>query len=235
MYDFSNDAIDAEHADVTFKSMEDGFPAIRQQLRAFNFENWRDYLSFLLSYMEMIRVRSPLYFEQQGQAVDGSFLGRVVTVDEESRRIVYDNSNPLTEAEVHDHTLVKMREEFRKGSPWMPDFNWQIRTTVDPSNAVIASESPLFVKIDRPGFNGPLTHEVLRDHATEVYFPLCWEACLVGRLTPFEADRRPFEQPELAELRHMMAELAPEYVVAPQIINGLRLDGKPVPKIAGRR
>jgi hypothetical protein len=26
MYDFSNDAIEAEHADVTFKTMEGGFP-----------------------------------------------------------------------------------------------------------------------------------------------------------------------------------------------------------------
>jgi len=95
MYDFSNDAIDAEHADVTFKSMEDGFPTIRDQLREVNFGSWRHDLPFLRSYMEMIRVRSPLYFEEQGQAVADSFLGRVVTVDEGGRKIVYDNSHPL--------------------------------------------------------------------------------------------------------------------------------------------
>jgi hypothetical protein len=235
MYDFSNDAIDAEHADVTFKSMEDGFPTIRDQLREVNFGSWRHDLPFLRSYMEMIRIRSPLYFEEQGQAIADSFLGRVVTVDEGGRKIVYDNSHPLTEDEVHDHTLVTMREEFRKGSPWMEDFHWQIRTTFDSRNPVITSESPLFVKINRPGFHGPITDEALRDPATEVYFPLCWEACLVGRLAPFEADVRPFAQTDLDELRHMMAEMAPEFVVAPQVLHGLLLDGRPAPRVATRK
>jgi Protein of unknown function (DUF4238) len=49
MYDFSSDAIDAEHADVTFKSMEDGFPAIRSRMREVNFGNWRHELPFLPS------------------------------------------------------------------------------------------------------------------------------------------------------------------------------------------
>jgi hypothetical protein len=235
MYDFSNDAIDAEHADVTFKSMEDGFPAIRNRMREVDFSNWRGELRFLLSYMEMIRVRSPLYFEEQGQATADSFLGRVVSVDEDARKIVYENSHPLTEDEVHDHTLTKMREEFRRGSPWMQDFHWQIRTTFDSRNPVTTSESPLFVKIDRPGFHGPMTDEVLRDAATEVYFPLCWEACLVGRLYPFEADVRSFAQTELNQLRHMMAEMAPEFVVAPQVVHGLVLAGRPAPKIATRK
>jgi hypothetical protein len=204
-------------------------------MREVNFGNWQDELPFLLSYMEMIRVRSPLYFEEQGQAVANSFLGRVVSVDESGRKIVYDNSHPLTEDEVHDHTLIKMQEEFQKGSPWMEDFHWQIRTTFDSSNPVTTSESPLFVKIDRPGFNGPMTNEALRDPATEVYFPLCWEACLVGRSAPFEADVRSFEQTDLDQLRHMMAEMAPEFVVAPQVLHGLLLDGRSAPKIAARK
>jgi hypothetical protein len=235
MYDFSNDAIDAVHADVTFKSMEDGFPAVRNRMREGNFSNWRDEFPFLLSYMEMIRVRSPLYFVEQSQAVADSFLGRVVSVDESARKITYDDSLPLTEDEVHDHTLIKMQEEFRKGTPWMQDFHWQIRTTFNPRNPVITSESPLLVKIDQPGFYGPMTDEVLRNPTTEVYFPLCWEACLVGRLVPFEADVSSFEQTNLNELRHMMAEKAPEFIVAPQVVDGLILDGKPAPNIAMRK
>jgi len=43
----------------------------------------------------------------------------------------------------------------------MEDFHWQIRTTFDSRNPVITSESPLFVKINRPGFHGPITDEAL--------------------------------------------------------------------------
>jgi hypothetical protein len=145
MYDFSNDAIQAEHADVTFKSMEDGLRPIRQELLDQNFAGWQQHREFLLPYMQMIRVRSPQYFVEQKRAVVGSFLGKVVTVDENQRKITYD-STPLTDSEVHDHTLGRMRDEFSKGPAWMANLHWQIRTTLNPRDPVVTSEQPLFVK-----------------------------------------------------------------------------------------
>lgn len=234
MYDFSNDAIDAEHADVTFKTMEDSFPAIRDGLQRRSFAGWQGNLDFLLPYMQMIRVRSPQFFVEQGQAVADSFLGRITSIDETRTKITYDNSQPLTEDEVHDGTLTKMREEFANGAAWMVDFHWQIRTTFDPRNPVVTSEQPLFVKGEKEQTEGAMTMDLLRDAASEVYFPLCWQACIVGRAEPFGKDVETFEQPDLMQLRHIVAEMAPEYLISPQIIDGLKFDGRPTPTMAMR-
>ena len=231
MYDFSNDAIEAEHADVTFKSMEDGLPAIRASLLATNFEGWRERLAFLLPYMQMIRVRSPQFFVEQGQAVAESYLGTITSIDETRTKITYDNSKPLTEHEIHNMTLIKMREEFARGPSWMTDFHWQVRTTFDPHNPVITSEQPLFVKGEKPQSESSMTMDLLTDAASEIYFPLCWQACIVGRVGPYPEAIVLFEQSDLFGLRHMVAEMAPEYVIAPQIVEDLILDGRPKPTV----
>jgi hypothetical protein len=234
MYDFSNDAIEAEHADVTFKSMEDGLPLVRDALLQKDFADWREHMGFLLPYMQMIRVRSPQFFVEQGQAVADSFLGRVTSVDEAARKITYDVTQPLTEDEVHDATLTKMREEFLKGSTWMADFHWQIRTTQDPYNPVITSEQPLFIRGEKMQTERAMTMDILTDSASEIYFPLCWQACLVGRIEPFSSDTQPFEQSDLIELRHIIAEMAPEHVISPQMVEGLKLDDRQAPRMLTR-
>jgi hypothetical protein len=235
MYDFSNDAIEAEHADVTFKSMEDGLRPIRESLLTDGFAGWQAQLDFLLPYMQMIRVRSPQFFVEQGQAVADSYLGTITSIDETRTKVAYDDSTPLTEDQVHDMTLGKMREEFARGPSWMADFHWQIRTTFDPNNPVVTSEAPLFVKGDRPQTEAVTTMDLLTDATSEVYFPLCWQACIVGRVTPSNEDLVPFEQSDLFGLRHMVAEMAPEYVIAPQIVEDLILDGRPKPTVKQRR
>ncbi|MGC2619096.1 MAG: hypothetical protein WA414_08670 [Acidobacteriaceae bacterium] len=48
----------------------------------------------------------------------------------------------------------------------------------------------------------------------------------IGRSTPFDEEVVPFEQDNLLLLRHMIAEMAPEYVIAPQIVEDLILDGR---------
>jgi hypothetical protein len=235
MYDFSNDAIEAEHADVTFKSMEDGLRPIREGLVPNGFAGWHQHIEFLLPYMQMIRVRSPQYFVEQGQAVADSFIGRITSIDETRTKVTYDNSEPLSEDQVHDMTLTKMREEFAKGPSWMADLHWQFRTTFDTHNPVVTSEQPLFVKGERPQTEPTITMDLITDPQSEVYFPLCWQACIVGRSTPFDKDVVPFEQDNLLLLRHMIAEMAPEYVIAPQIVDDLILDGRPKPTVRQRR
>jgi hypothetical protein len=147
------------------------------------------------------------------------------SIDETRTKITYDNSKPLSEDQVHDVTLGKMREEFARGPSWMTDFHWQIRTTFDPHNPVVTSEQPLFVKGERPQTEAAMTIDLLTDAASEVYFPFCWQACIVGRVTPYTEDVVPFEQFDLLGIRHMVAEMAPEYVIAPQIVEDLILDG----------
>jgi hypothetical protein len=61
------------------------------------------------------------------------------------------------------------------------------------------------------------------------------QACIVGRSTPFAEDVVPFEQANLLLLRYMIAEMAHEYVIAPQIVDDLILDGHRKPTVRQRR
>lgn len=234
MYDFSNDAIEVEHADMTFKLMEDEFPSLRDELIRDGFRGWRRHLDFLCRYMQMIRVRSPQFFVDQGREIDTSFVGRVTGVDDENRKITLTPNPRLSDDEIHDFTLTKMREEFKKGAAWMADFHWQIRTVPDSSDPVIASEAPLFFKGDLP-LTGPApTMEMLKHESAVVYFPLSWQACLVGRLASFDSDVEPFGRADLLELRHMIAEMAPQYAISPQRVDSLTFHGKSLPSIRKR-
>lgn len=234
MYDFSNDAIEAEHADVTFKKMEDQFPSILSAIRETNFADWMKHREFLLVYMQMIRVRSPQFFLEQGQELSEATAATITNVDHAENKITYDNVRRLTESEVHDLTLTKMREEFNKGAAWMADFHWQVRVTFDPTNPVMTSEAPMFVKGVKTHTERAMTMETLIDPGSEVWFPLCWQAALVGRVRPFEAEIAAFEKTQLDELRHIVAEIAPQYIVSPQIVDALSLDGRKPPKQESR-
>jgi hypothetical protein len=234
MYDFSNDTIEAEHADVTFKKMEDLFPSVLASLKATHFADWKKHFDFLLNYMQMIRVRSPQFFVEQGRELAEATVATITSVDHTANKITYDNLRHLSEAEVHDFTLTKMREEFKKGATWMANFHWQIRTTFDPIDPVTTSEAPMFVKGVKTNPERAMTMDILTDEGSEVWFPLCWQAALVGRTQPFDTDRISFGQEELIELRHIIAEMAPQYVISPQIVNGLFLDGRHPPKQESR-
>jgi len=159
---------------------------------------------------------------------------RITSIDETRTKITYDNSQPLTEDEVHNFTLIKMREEFARGAAWMADFCWQMRSTFDPYNPVVTSEQPLFVKGEKTQTERAMTMDVLTHDASVIYFPLCWQACIVGSAKPFDRDLEPFEQSDLTELRHIVAEMAPEYVISPQIIEDLLIDGQPRPGVLQR-
>jgi hypothetical protein len=229
MYDFSNDAIETEHSDVTFKRMEDEFPTLRDDLIARGFTNWQEHFDFLLAYMQMVRVRSPQYFVEQGRAFREGYVGRITSIDETRTKITYDPT-PLSDADVHDGSLHRMREEFQKGADWMANFHWQIRTTFDPHNPVVASEQPSFVRGNKVNPYQAMTMALLKDDESEQWFPLCWQAALVGRNQPFHIDLLPFDQPTLREIRHIVAEMAPLFVISPQIVKDLVLDGRQAPR-----
>lgn len=234
MYDFSNDAIEAEHADVTFKKMEDQFPSMIEAIRTADFAEWKEHLNFLLTYMQMIRVRSPQFLVEQGQELAEATVATVTSADHTENKLTYDNVRRLSEDEVHDFTLAKMREEFKKGATWMAEFHWQIRTTFDPKNPVTTSEAPLFVKGIKPNPERAMTMEILTDAGSEVWFPLCWEAALVGRIEPFDSDWVSFDPKDLNVLRHVVAEMAPQYLISPQIVDGVILHGRHPPKHESR-
>jgi hypothetical protein len=98
----------------------------------------------------------------------------------------------------------------------------------------VTSEAPLFIKGEGPKTSETMTMDVLTRTTSVVCFPLGWQACLLGRTRPFGSDLEPFEQGDLAYLRHMIAKVAPDYVISPHVVKGLSLMGRPIPKIHKR-
>jgi Protein of unknown function (DUF4238) len=217
-YDSSTDAVSVEHADVTFKSMEDGFPSLRQELQDRHFIGWREHLDFLLSYMQMIRARSPLFFDLHKKKLGTMKLAQIKSIAEDRRSLIVDDiqGRLITGPEMTDMTLGQMRAEIKKGADWMTRLHWTIRVTLDPHDPVITSEHPLFTTGEFDLSRSPIV-----DPSAVVYFPLCWQACLMGRVEPFSSDIDPFRAGELDGLRSMISGLANELVISPHPIPNL--------------
>ena len=102
--------------DITFATLEREFPTIRDRLIAAKFAGWKSDLEFLLSYMQMIRARSPLFFAQadaEGRAMRG---WTVKSVGPEPNKVVLESMEaaPMPETWVRNRIIVRMREEIEK-------------------------------------------------------------------------------------------------------------------------
>ena len=214
LYDFANDALDEEHADTTFKFMEDKFPAIRAGLVDNAFQNWTEHQEFFCRYMQMIRIRSPLYFQQKKQELSTQHIWTIAAVD--GNKITLDNTEGrlITPAEVHDHTLSKMRAEFKLGVDWMKEFRWTLRIADDPASPFITAEQPLFLVTSE----NPIL-DAIRRHDTYIFFPLCWQACLVGNRVPWLRETQPIGQDKLRVFRHLVSVQAKKFLISPRPID----------------
>jgi hypothetical protein len=215
-YDFANDALDAEHADTTFKEMENRFPLVRAQLSVTNFEGWQVHQDFLCRYMQMIRTRSPLYFQQKKAELATQYVWAVAKVDPSGTMITLENMEGrlLTANEIHDHTLSKMRDEFKQGIGWMNEYYWTMRTTGDHQDPFVAGEQPLFLSSD---VDSPTI--VMQHPSTHIYFPLCWQACLIGKRTPWIEDTQTIAPDKLRVIRRIIRHKANKFVVSPRPID----------------
>jgi len=144
-YDFAIENTAAEHPDVTFQRLENDFPRIRTQMLKDRFQSWPDHKTFLLSYMQMIKARSPLFFDQWREKSKALRLSRVVEVGADRRSVKVDSleGRPMTQAEIQDWTISQMREEIKKGPDWLANFHWALRYTDAPGDPFIAAEQPL--------------------------------------------------------------------------------------------
>ncbi len=213
-YDFANDSLDAEHADVTFKTMEDQFPVLRNELIATGFRHWTEHLEFLCTYMQMIRARSPLYFAQKCAERTGQHIWKIAAVDAPRRKLTLENmeGRPLTRSEIHDLTLSDMRREIKLGVGWMNDFHWTVRLAPNSSEPVIASEQPLMLRSEDQ------LPQAINRLSSYIFFPLCWQACLVGSRVPFRKHTETFASDKLRAYRSMVFDKARNFVLSPQPI-----------------
>ena len=216
-YDYANEHINAEHPDVTFKCLENEFPRVRTQILKEGFPSWVQHKDFLLSYMQMMRARSPLFFEhwsEQSRAI------RVATITEvlSDTQVKVDslNGRPFTSAETHDWTISKMREEIKKGADWMANFHWALRYTDSSSNPVITAEQPVAFIGSKPDISTALT-----DPDTLIYFPICWQAFLFGSIRRFDIETEKFYPATLQAIRRAYLENGRQFLISPQKLDDI--------------
>jgi hypothetical protein len=216
-YDYAIENTTAEPPDITFKRLENDFSLIRAQILKDGFHSWIEHKQFLLSYMQMIRARSPLFFYQwreQSKTIRVATITKVLS--NRSFNVDSFEGRPMTEGEIQNWTISQMREEIRKGPDWLANFHWALRYTDSPGDPVITAEQPL-VSIG----NSSDIETAVRDPETLIYFPICWQAFLFGSLRHFDVETEEFHPDTLQRVRRAYIENGRKFLVSPQKVDGL--------------
>jgi len=211
-YDFATAESGLEHADTTFGELERTFPALRQELISNNFRNWKDHRDFLLRYIQMIRARGLLFFDQK-HAEGRALQTWVIEEISPDRRIIKVRSivpEPPSEAFIRNRALAEMRAEIKKGAAGLNDFNWALRLCESVADPFIISEIPFMAF-------GPsaTSEEAMRHPETLLFFPLCWQACIIGSRQFFDDETGVLGQEDMQRARKMYREKASLFVLSP--------------------
>lgn len=210
-YDYTVAEMGVETADMAFAELERTFPKIRKELVRKGFKNWKSHLDFLLRYAQMMRARSLLFFESQQKDGRNLRMWRVeeVSPDRMSVRVASMTPEPLPEPFIKNWTITNMRNEIAKGAAWLTEFNWALRTCDSPTLPFVISELP-FMAI------GPRADvaEAVRDAETLLFFPLCWQACLIGSRQYFEIENGRFGTEDMLRCARMYRDSANLFVIS---------------------
>lgn len=182
-YDYADANVDQEHPDLTFAMFEREFPLVRDQMLHRNFKGWvKQHRHFLLCYMQMMRARSPMFIQQQTDQ-NRSLRGATVTSVGPGNQVPVDSLElrPFPENIVRNATIGQMRQEIHKGPDWMWDFHWCLRYTRSVTDPFVTGPQPLVLEGPAPNIV-----EAMKHPDTLIWFPLCWQACLVGSLRRFD-------------------------------------------------
>jgi Protein of unknown function (DUF4238) len=214
-YDYAGTApeLDSlESADDAFRELENDFPRIRGRLLAKHFRNWHKHLGLLLRYMQMIRARSPLFFaqkEDEGKALQ-TWTAKDVHADVKTLTLTSMEPAPPPAPFLKNRTITQMREEIQKGGSWLWDFNWALRFCDSVAEPFITSEAPLVAE-------GPATEisQALQHPETLLFFPLCWQACLIGSLQRFDLGTAKFSSEDMRTFRMKYRRFAQVFLISP--------------------
>jgi hypothetical protein len=176
------------------------------------FRDWKEHLEFLIDYMNMLRARSPLFFAQVTRTNRQARFATIIAVNHEGRQLTLDSleGKPMTETWVRNRTLVAMREEIEKRSQaeWSAGLNWCVRSTDSLNEPVITAQHALVtIGPPNPGSDGAIH-----------YFPICWQACLIGATFKFEVETDAFNPAWLKDLHRIYMANETDFLVSAQPI-----------------
>jgi hypothetical protein len=211
-YDYATSEIGLETADTTFAELENEFPKVCRELISGKFENWKEHLDVLLRYAQMMRARSLLFFDQkrvEGQGLR-AWTVEEVSADRKSVKVKSMTPESLPPAFVRNWTINQMRAEIQKGAAWLNDFNWALRYCDSPVAPFVVSELPLVLY-------GPQSkpEDAIRDPESLLFFPLCWQACLIGSRQYFDIETGKFGEEDMRVARRMYRQSAELFILSP--------------------
>jgi hypothetical protein len=216
-YDYANetDYSTATHPDSAFARLEREFPLRREEMLGSRFANWLQHKEFLLQFMQMIRVRSPLAMQQQ-EAEARKLRGATITkVHPDGRTLTLDTLElrPLPEHAIRNITISRMLQEVQAGASWMNQLDWCLRHTDNENDPYCTTDQALFVTgtIKNP----QMTMGFFNHPDTVLIFPLCWQACLFGSTRKFDNSYDRAHPTQLSSLRTDQKRNADRFVISP--------------------
>jgi hypothetical protein len=211
-YDYVAQKVGGETADDSFAELENLYPRIRDVLIEDEFEGWRDYIDFLLSYVQMMRARSLLFFENQQTEVKNIQAWRieVISADRRSLKVQPIPPGSLPASFVKNRTITQMRAEIERGPAWLKDWKWALRYCESPAAPFVVAESPVMVY----GKESDLARAIGHPESL-FFFPLCWQAALVGSRRSFDREMDKFGNQDMLTFRRMYKETAKLFLVSP--------------------
>jgi hypothetical protein len=211
-YDYSVAEMGVETADKAFAQLEHQFPKVRKELVRKEFRTWKQNLDFLLRYAQMLRARSLLFFEEQQK--DGRNLRALkvaeVGADRRTIRVESMTPEPLPESFIRNWTITNMREEISRGAGWLAEFHWALRYTNSVTMPFVTTEQPLY--IEGPQGNAA---DAVRDSESLLFFPLCWQACLIGSRQYFQRETDQFGDHDMRIFATRSMSIARSFIVSP--------------------
>jgi hypothetical protein len=199
-------------ADEVFMQLENEFPQIRVKLLAKQFRNWHKHLDFLLRYIQMIRARSPLFFQQKEKEGKALQTWTIKEVHPETRSVTLSSIEPAPPPApfIRNRAIAHMHEEIQKGGSWLWDFNWALRYCDSVSEPFVTSEAPFVAEGPTPDISQALQHP-----DTLLFFPLCWQACLIGSRERFYLGTAKFDLEDMRTFRRKYRYFAQVFVISP--------------------
>jgi hypothetical protein len=212
-YDYTVAEMGVETADMAFAELERTFPKIRKELLRNNFKGWKSHLDFLLRYVQMMRARSLLFFENQQREGRNlkAWVVEEVSADRMSVRVRSMTPEPLPEPFIKNWTITNMRSEIAKGAAWLNEFNWALRFCDSTALPFVASELPFMVHGTHSN-----AADAVRDPESLLFFPLCWQVCLVGSRQFFTTETDRFGDEDMRRFAKMYRESAQLFVISPR-------------------
>jgi hypothetical protein len=223
-YDYPPSSKPDQTADQAFSCLESKFPSVRGELVANGFSGWVKQLDFLLAFAQMLRTRSELFREEHTAHARQPPVFRVEEVLEVEPSKIRPGTFDTTlkyrpypwKDETEHETLLRnkaitdMRTEIARGPGWFSELHWCLRLAGNPTDPVVTADNPIVVD-----GSAPTLQEALRQPETLIFFPMCWQACLVGSPGKFEKETDAFDPGDLGRLHALYLKSARRFVFSP--------------------